>query len=99
MPTYNRGHYGPEEEDFVGYADGDGAFAAWCEEVHKLAVHFCSGSFFEYEEVMDAPGEYQAGTSPTVFFRGCILPELVCDHGYDEIEHVIADHVFWGNQR
>ena len=97
MPIYNRGDLGPGPEDFMGYADGDGAFAAWCEEVHKLALHFCAVSFFEFEEVMDAAGEYRAGTSPANFFRSYIIPELVCDHGYDEVENVIADLVMWGS--
>jgi len=96
MPTYNR-QFGPQSEDFIGYADGDGAFAAWCEEVHKLAGHYCGISFFEFEEVMDAASEYRAGTAPVVFFRGCILPELVCDNGYDEVEDVVADYVMWGS--
>ena len=59
-------------------------------------MHFSKVSFFEFEEVMDAAGEYRAGVSPTGFFRSCIIPELVCDNGYDEVEHVIADSVFWG---
>lgn len=96
-----RGHSGiatgPESEDFMGYADGDGAFAAWCEEVHRLAVRFCGVSFFELEEVLEAANEYRDGMAPVGFFRACIIPELVCDHGYNEVEDVVADFVFWGN--
>jgi len=95
MP-YGRNVLKAGPEDFAGYADGDGAFAAWCQEVDRLAHRFAGASFFEFEDLMDTETEYRHGTSPIRFVRQCIIPEIVCDMGYDFVEDVVADHVMWG---
>jgi hypothetical protein len=97
MPTYNRDELEAGSEDFMGYAEGDGAFAAWCEEVDRFAGRFCNVSFFQFEDVMDTLESYREGIAPLPFFRECIVPEIVCDMGYDYVEEVVADNVMWGN--
>ena len=83
-------------EDFLGYAMGDREFAEWCQEINRLAVRFVSVTFFEIEANFDVAGAYYEGRTPIYVVRHCIVPEIVCDDGYDFVEDVVADNIMWG---
>lgn len=83
-------------EDFLGYADGDGAFAAWCQEVDRLSCHFLTMSFFQFEGAGEPEDAYSRGVSPAQFMRDNLIPEVICAYGYDSVEELIIDNVLWG---
>ena len=86
----------PDLEDFIGYCDGDLHFARWCQEVNRLALRFVSITFFEVEQQSDPEECFSGGYTPIQFVRRCIVPEMVCDCGYDHVEDVVADNIMWG---
>ena len=85
-----------ELEDFLSYSHGDGAFAAWCQEVDTLSLHFLSMSFFEFEEEIDPEEAYHAGASPIQYVKLTLIHEVVCNYGFECVESLVANNVMWG---
>lgn len=96
MPELQGEILSPDMDDFLGYAHGDGAFAAWCSEVHELSEHLLGTSFFELEEMYDPEGYYCLEYSPRKYLRNVLIPAAACDYGEDWLSKVVADNILWG---
>ena len=88
---------GTSDHDFMEYADGDVVFAAWCVETERLAMHFIDTALCEFDLYGEPREAFIHGHSPMFYIKEIMIPGVVCEHGCDFIEEVIADNVFWGS--
>ena len=86
-----------EFEDFMGYSHGDGAFAAWCQEVDALSTHFLCMSFFEFESETHPMDAYEQSMKPEEFLKQMVISDAICSYGFDSIEALIANNIMWGS--
>lgn len=84
-------------DDFLDYADGDGAFAEWCRKVDRYAQRFLGMGFFEFEDLGEPVTYYCEILAPLSFVSQVLVPALEEDFGYGFIEELVADRVLWGD--